>query len=83
MYWLIIMASSAISASLKCVRSSALKAASTVRKSVASFSAKRTAMASRGASVRSASGRWIWAMVASSSPCRVADACRANSQVSH
>jgi len=70
----IIMASSAISASLKCARNSALNAASTVRASAASRSARQTASASRGASVRSASGRWICAMVASSSPCRVADA---------
>jgi hypothetical protein len=36
-----------------------MKRASTERKSVANFSAKRTASASRGASLRSASGSWI------------------------
>ena len=41
---------------------------STVRKSLASFSAKRTASASRGSSLRSPSGRWICAIVSSSSP---------------
>ena len=83
MYCWIIMPSPAISASLNWERSSALKAASIVRKSNAALSAKRTASASRGESARSASGRWICAIVSSSSPSRVADACRANSQVSH
>jgi hypothetical protein len=46
----------------------ALKSASTDRRSLASFSAKRTARASRGSRARSRSGSWIWRIVASSSP---------------